>query len=41
MTSFTDNSFPYVLVCSTFGTVVCLASVWVATVQSFTPLLGA
>lgn len=41
MTSFTDNSFPYVLVCSTFGTMVSLASVWIATVQSFAPVLGA
>jgi hypothetical protein len=36
----TDN-FPYVLICSTFGTVVSLASVWIATAQSFTPVLGA
>ena len=35
MTSFTDNSFPYVLICSTFGTIVSLASVWLATAQSF------
>jgi hypothetical protein len=41
MTSFTDNSFPYVLICSTFGTVISLASVWIATAQSFTPVLGA
>ena len=41
MTSFTDNSFPYVLVCSMFGTIVSLASVWIATVQSFAPVLGA
>jgi hypothetical protein len=41
MTSFTDNSFPYVLVCSTFATIVSLASVWLATAQSFTPVLGA
>ena len=40
MTSFTDNSYPYVLVCSMFGTIVSLASVWIATVQSFTPLLA-
>jgi len=26
MTSFTDNSFPYVLICSTFATAVSLAS---------------
>jgi hypothetical protein len=41
MTSFTDTSFPYVLVCSTFATIVSLASVWLATAQSFTPVLGA
>ena len=41
MTSFTDNSFPYVLVCSTFGTIVSLASVWIVTAQSFAPVLGA
>ncbi len=41
MTTYTDNSFPYVLVCSTFGTIVSLASVWIATAQSFTPVLGA
>ena len=37
----TDNSFPYVLICSTFGTIVSLASVWIATAQSFAPVLGA
>jgi len=41
MTSFTDNSFPYVLICSTFGTIVSLASVWIVTAQSFAPVLGA
>jgi hypothetical protein len=41
MTSFTDNSFPYVLVCSTFAAIVSLASVWIATVHSFAPVLGA
>jgi hypothetical protein len=41
MTSFTDNSFPYVLICSTFGTILSLASVWIATVKSFSPVLGA
>ena len=30
----TDNSFPYVLIYSTFATVVSLASVWIVTVQS-------
>jgi hypothetical protein len=41
MTSTTDNSFPYVLVCSTLGTIISLASVWIATVQSFAPGLVA
>jgi hypothetical protein len=41
MTTTTDNSFPYVLICSTFGTIVSLASVWIATIQSFSPVLGA
>ena len=29
-----DRSFPYVLVCSTLGTVVSLASVWLMTAHS-------
>ena len=29
-----DRSFPYVLLCSTLGTVVSLASVWLATAQT-------
>lgn len=33
MTSTIDTSFPYVLVCSTFGTILSLASVWIATAQ--------
>jgi hypothetical protein len=37
----TDTSFPYVLICSTFGTIVSLASVWIVTAQSFSPVLGA
>ena len=41
MTSSTDNSFPYVLVCSTLGTIVSLASVWLATALSFAPVIGA
>lgn len=41
MTSFTDNSFPYVLICSTFATVVSLASVWIVTAQSCAPALVA
>ena len=41
MTNTTDNSFPYVLVCSTFGTIISLAFVWIATAQSFAPVLVA
>jgi hypothetical protein len=41
MTSSTDNSFPYVLVCSTFGTIISLAFVWIATARLFAPALGA
>ena len=41
MTSFTDNSFPYVLICSTFATIVSLASVWIVTAQSYAPALVA
>jgi hypothetical protein len=37
----TDNSFPYVLICSTFGTIISLASVWITTAQSLAPVLGA
>ena len=41
MTSFTDNSFPYVLICSTLATIVSLASVWIVTVQTYAPALVA
>jgi hypothetical protein len=41
MTNFTDNSFPYVLVCSTLGTILSLASVWIVTVQTYAPALVA
>jgi hypothetical protein len=41
MTSSTDNSSLYVLISSTFGTIVGLAGVWIVTAQSFTPVLGA
>jgi hypothetical protein len=41
MTSFTDTSFPYVLICSTLTAVVSLASVWIITAQSFAPALVA
>jgi hypothetical protein len=36
-----DRSFPYVLVCSTLGTLVSLASVWIFTAMSFAPTMGA
>jgi hypothetical protein len=36
-----DHSFPYVLVCSTLGTLVSLASVWIFTAVSFAPAMGA
>jgi hypothetical protein len=41
MTSFTDNSFPYVLICSTFGAILSLASVWIVTAQLYAPALVA
>jgi hypothetical protein len=37
MTSFNDNSFPYVLICSTFTTVIALASVWIVSVHAYAP----
>jgi hypothetical protein len=39
MTSFTDTSFPYVLICSTFGAIISLASVWIVSAQSYAPAL--
>jgi hypothetical protein len=39
--SVTDNSFPYVLVCSTAGAIVSLASVWLSTALTFAPVIGA
>jgi hypothetical protein len=41
MTTTTDNSFPYVLLCSTLGTIVSLASVWLATSLSYAPMIVA
>ncbi len=35
-----DNSFPYVLVCSTLGTLVSLASVWIMTAHAFAPMVA-
>ena len=39
--SITDNSFPYVLICSTFGTIVSLASVWLAASLTYAPMIVA
>jgi hypothetical protein len=36
-----DRSFPYVLICSMFATVVSLGSVWISTVVAFAPVVGA
>jgi hypothetical protein len=36
-----DRTFPYVLVCSTFTTIVSLASVWIATAASYAPMMVA
>jgi hypothetical protein len=36
-----DNSFPYVLVCSTLGAIVSLAAVCIMTAASFAPVVGA
>jgi hypothetical protein len=35
--SITDTKFPYVLVCSTFGVIVSLASVWLVTALTYAP----
>ncbi len=37
----TDTSFPYVLVCSTFGAIVSLALVWLVTALTYTPAVVA
>jgi hypothetical protein len=36
-----DHSFPYVLLGSTFGTMVSLAAAWIMTAQAYAPALGA
>ena len=41
MTGFTDNSFPYLLICSTLASIVSLASVRIVTAQSYAPALVA
>ena len=37
----TDTKFPYVLVCSTFGAIVSLASVWLVTALTSAPSIVA
>ncbi len=39
--SITDTKFPYVLVCSTFGAIASLASVWLVTALSYAPVVVA
>jgi len=39
--SITDKKFPYVLVCSTFGAIVSLASVWLVTALTYAPAVVA
>jgi hypothetical protein len=41
MTDPNDNRFPYVLLCSTLGTIISLASVWLETYHAFAPVVGA
>ena len=36
-----DHAFPYVLLCSTIGTLVSLASVWIMTAHSYAPVMVA
>ena len=38
-TDTTDNSFPYVLLCSLAGTLVALAGVWIGSVIAYAPAL--
>ena len=35
-----DNSFPYVLACSTLASVISLAGVWILTALSFAPAVA-
>jgi hypothetical protein len=39
--SIPDTSFPYVLICSTFGAIVSLASVWLVTALTYAPVVVA
>jgi hypothetical protein len=36
-----DRSFPYVLICSTFGTILSLAAVWLSAAATYSPMIGA
>jgi hypothetical protein len=36
-----DRTYPYVLVCSTFGTIISLAAVWLSAAASISPAIGA
>ena len=40
-TTDTENSFPCVLVCSLFGTLVSLAGVWICTTVAYAPVVVA
>jgi hypothetical protein len=41
MTNPNDNKFPYVLLCSTLGTIVSLASILLETYHAFARVVGA
>jgi len=36
-----SRTFPYVLICSLFGMIVSLGSVWVSTAVAFSPVISA
>ena len=36
----TDQSFPYVLVCSTLGTIISLAAAWLLAAHSLAPMVA-
>lgn len=35
-----DRSFPYVLICSTFGTVISLTAVWLSTALTYGSMIA-
>jgi hypothetical protein len=39
--SIVDTKFPYVLICSTFGAILSLASVWIVTAITYAPAIVA